>query len=141
MEVTQEQTASEWAKIVILRWQANIEKEKLIDTRKLIDSFKKDVVSQANGDVQKITFIYAFYGMFQDMGVGRGTGVEGVKENTTSRRLEGKRRGNVRRARKWYSKTLTAETFRLSELMGELYGNRAIAAVTENIAGEVNINL
>ena len=127
------QIADAWAKITIKIWRQNIVKMKLINTNQLFQSFVENVISAANGDLLKIEFAFKYYGKFSDMGVGRGSKIGDIKENRTSRHLEGKMLGNRRMPRKWYSKTFTAEVLRLKEILENQYGIRAQLTIAENL--------
>jgi hypothetical protein len=124
--------AQAWARITITRWQDKIRKLKFENPDHLLNSFVRDVINDARGDQVKIQLAFNFYGRFVDMGVGRGVKIGNVKENATSRRLEGKMLGNRRRPRKWYSKTLRAETLRLTEILAQQYGRSVIDMILQN---------
>ncbi|TSA24000.1 MAG: hypothetical protein D4R67_12590 [Bacteroidetes bacterium] len=130
---TQSEIADAWAKITIRRWRKKIRTLKIGETNSLYDSFVRDVIGSANGDLIKIDFAFKYYGKFVDMGVGKGTKISGVKESKTSRRLEGRMLGNRRRAKKWYSKTFHAETMRLREILVEHYAEMGSLTIIENI--------
>lgn len=129
----QSEIADAWAKITIRRWRKKIRTLKIGETNSLYDSFVRDVIGAANGDLIKIDFAFKYYGKFVDMGVGKGTKISGVKESKTSRRLEGRMLGNRRRAKKWYSKTFHAETMRLREILVEHYAEMGSLTIIENI--------
>lgn len=124
-----------WAKVTITAWRENIVKMKIGNTQDLYNSFVEHVINQANGDKIKIEFAFKYYGKFVDMGVGKGVKIGDVKENSTSRRLEGKMTGNRRRAKKWYTKELRHQVLRLEELLSEKYGRQVQNMITENIKG------
>jgi hypothetical protein len=132
-KMTDAEIADAWAKITIKIWRDNLVKMKLLHTNQLWQSFVEQVVSQANGDLTKIEFAFRYYGRFLDMGVGRGTPIGSVRENRTSRFLEGKMIGNRRVPKKWYSRALAAEVFRLKEITQEEYGFRGRLAIVENM--------
>ena len=67
------------------------------------------------------------------MGVGKGTPLGGVKENKTSRALSGKMTGNRRFPKKWYSKTLFAETATLKEILARDFAHKGALTIIENI--------
>lgn len=125
--------ADAWAKITIKRWLKKIQGMKIGSSGELAKSFLFDVISSAQGDLVKIDFAFNYYGKFIDMGVGRGTSLGDVKENITSRRLDGKMLGNRRRPKKWYSKTFHAEVMKLSEILSEQCGRKGVIAICENI--------
>lgn len=105
--------ASRWAEIVIERWQKKIAKHKIGSTGALVRSFTSAVEADAKGDVQKITFTYLYYGMFVDMGVGRGTKYS--QRGTTKRQIK-----------PWYSSVVRREIYKLGELMIEKHGVKVL---------------
>ena len=105
--------ASRWAEIVIERWQKKIAKYKIGSTGALVRSFTSAVEADAKGDVQKITFTYLYYGMFVDMGVGRGTKYS--QRGTTKRQIK-----------PWYSIVVRREIYKLGELMIEKHGVKVL---------------
>lgn len=105
--------ASRWAEIVIERWQKKIAKYKIGSTGALVRSFTSAVEADAKGDVQKITFTYLYYGMFVDMGVGRGTKYS--QRGTTKRQIK-----------PWYSSVVRREIYKLGELMIEKHGVKVL---------------
>lgn len=133
MALDEKQIADAWAKITIKRWRKKIQGLQIGESGELAKSFLYDVVASAQGDLVKIDFAFKYYGKFVDMGVGRGTSIGGVKENATSRKLEGRMLGNQRRPKKWYSKTFYAEVARLSEILAAECGHKGALAVCENI--------
>lgn len=130
-----------WAEIVLEKWQRAIRKLRIGDSGELFDSLARQVVSASDGDVQKVIFFYNYYGAFVDMGVGRGVKVGGVKESALSRRLEGKRNGNRRRAKKWHNKILYGQTIRLGEIMQDEYGNAAVVTIIDNLPPQITLSL
>jgi hypothetical protein len=135
------ETAQAWADITIKEFLSKIHRMKIGDSGTLARSLENHVRSAANGDLQKIQFAFQYYGTFVDMGVGKGTNLTQVKENSTTRRLEGRRTGNRRRAKKWYSKTIESEVFKLSRILAEKYGVKGFNAINDELPKRVNINL
>ena len=136
-QLTQAQVADAWAKITVKEWRTKLVKLKAVRSNQLWQSFIHNVVSRADGDVIKIAFAFKYYGKFVDMGVGKGVKIGGVKENATSRRLQGKMLGNRRKPKKWYTSTLQHEVYRLAELLGTEYAQtfaQEIASGIENMA-------
>ena len=133
-KLTSAQVADQWAQITVKVWRDKLTKLKAVHSSQLWQSFVNNVVSSAGGDLIKIEFAFRYYGKFIDMGVGKGVPIGGVKESSTSRRLEGKMLGNRRKPRKWYSKTFAHEVKRLSEIMAQEYARASVLTITENIA-------
>jgi hypothetical protein len=132
-QLTKAQVADAWAKITIKVWRDKLTRMKAVRSSQLWQSFLSDVIGQADGDLLKVEFAFRYYGKFVDMGVGKGVPIGGVKDNATSRRLEGKMLGNRRRPKKWYSKTLSHQVKRLSEIMEYEYGHRAALQIKDAI--------
>lgn len=105
-----------WAEIVIKRWVTKITRLKIVDTAELLRSFTSQVTNDAKGDPHKVAFTFLYYGIFSDMGVGRG-----VKYSEVG--------SSGRKAKPWYSKQFIAEVHKLAELMAERYGERALDAI------------
>ena len=63
--------AERWADIVIERWIRKIQSLNIGSTGELLKSLEAQVAVDAKGDPQKITFLYLYYGIFTDMGVGK----------------------------------------------------------------------
>lgn len=124
----QNQTAEAWASILVERWQKEIEKLDIIDSKSLYNSFEKVVVSEANGDVQKIELAYNFYGWFVDLGVGKGVKLEDT--------LLGSR---ARKPKKWIAGILNKETYKLAEIMAKKYGDEGLNVIVQNIPGKINL--
>ena len=127
------ETVRAWADIVEIIWRDKIIKLKLMDTYSLGDSITHKIGVTASNVPREIDFAFNYYGKFVDMGVGKGTKIGDVSENKISRRLEGKKHGNLRRAKPWYASTMYAERMKLVELLAEKYAHRASITIIENI--------
>jgi len=103
--------AERWADIVIERWIRKIQSLNIGSTGELLKSLEAQVAVDANGDPQKITFLYLYYGIFTDMGVGKNVKL-------------GSEKGN-RKKKPWYSSTFLKEVNALGRLMAERYGYEA----------------
>jgi hypothetical protein len=137
--VSREQLGRGWMAVFIKDLRKKIDKLKVKDSGSLRRSFEGHVRATAGGDLQKMQLLYEYYGAFVDMGVGRGTTLGGVKENSLGRRLEGKKRGNARRPKRWYSKTAYANVNRLADLFMENYGQSAQFGLVENMPSKIII--
>lgn len=139
--VSELDVAKKWLDITITNFIDNMRKLRIKDTGALMASFKQQVVASAEGRLQ-LTLSYALYGKFVDMGVGRGMGA-GVKKADDGydriRKNRGQLRRHTRKPRNWYSRELSYQTKRLSELMLDLYGTVLIATAT-NVPGTTTIN-
>ena len=117
----QQQTVEAWAKYVIERWELEILRLNISATGQLLKSFTHTILTQANGNVEKITFAFEYYGKFVDMGVGRGVNIANISQSG-------------RKAKPWYSKIFFSQVKKLSEIMKEKYGQEAKAVVVESIS-------
>ncbi len=139
--VNELQVANKWLDITISRFIENMRKLRVQDTGTLLASFQKQVVGSAEGRLQ-LRLSYALYGKFVDMGVGRGMGA-GIRKSNDGydriRNTRGQLRRHTRRPRNWYSREMSYQTKRLSELMLDLYGDVLIAQATD-IPGQTSIN-
>jgi hypothetical protein len=115
-ENTTYEMAKEWADIVLERWIRNIVALDVVDTGELLRSLKAQVEQDSGGNPTKIVFSFLYYGLFADMGVGRGV------------KLPDAGNGN-RKKKPWYSKQLWKEVHILSRLMAEKYGQQATEAI------------
>jgi hypothetical protein len=99
-----------WAKMMVTIWQDKIAQLKVRDTGELFSSFLTEVVTQSNGDVDKIVYAYNYYGRMVDMGVGRGVTMADAGT------------GSGRKRKPWYNKSWYHSIKVLTEKRAELYG-------------------
>lgn len=97
-----------WADIVIERWIRKIQALGIGETGELVKSLRAQVEIDANGNPEKITFLFLYYGIFTDMGVGRG-----VKLGD---------RSDTRKKKPWYSSVFLKQVAILGHRMAERYG-------------------
>lgn len=116
-ETTTFEILQEWAEIVIQRWISKISRLNVIDTGELMRSFTSQVYTDANGDASKIVFTFLYYGIFPDMGVGKGVPFEKVGQSN-------------RVPKPWFSKQLYNEVKKLGYIMAERYGEKAMEAIS-----------
>lgn len=105
--------AERWADIVIERWIRKIQALNIGSTGELLRSLQAHVAVDAQGNPAKITFLYLYYGIFTDMGVGR------------SVKLGQAGQGNKRERKPWYSSVFLKEVNTLGRLMANRYGYEA----------------
>lgn len=111
------QILKEWADIVIQRWISKISRLGIIETAALMRSFTAQVHTDAAGDASKIVFAFLYYGIFPDMGVGKGVKYDQVANSN-------------RKAKPWFSAKFYSEVKILGHIMAERYGDRAIEAIS-----------
>lgn len=106
-----------WAQMMVDIW---IEKANAMGIRAgdLTNSFAQDIYMAANGEVDKITHSFLYYGRFVDMGVGRGVPLEKVAESS-------------RTPKPFNSSTYWRSVQVLTEKMAEIYGEEFQVYVSE----------
>ena len=103
-----------WAEITIERWQQRIRKFKVYNTFALLNSFQSHVETSSNGDPEKIVFTYMYYGMFPQLGVGKG-----VKLGMPSNRVK----------KPWFNDVINKEIRILAFKTAERYGKEVVSAI------------
>lgn len=117
---TQQELAHQWAEITIMRWIERMADLNVGKTGALKGSFEFQVNADPSGMLKSITLFFLYYGRFPDMGVGKGMGIESVKENR-SKWASALGENSKRVPKKWYSPVFTREYNRLMELLIEYY--------------------
>lgn len=107
-QLNYKEMAERWAEIVIERWIRKIQALNIGSSGELLKSLQAHVAVDANGNPAKITFLYLYYGIFTDMGVGKG-----VKLGT---------KGTNRQKKPWYTSVFIKEVNTLGRVMAERYG-------------------
>lgn len=124
--------ADGWAKVTIEVWQKELRKRKIGVTDELYNSFKSQV-QRNQQELLTILLKFKFYGLFRDMGVGRGLKAyeRGTnKANATAVRQYGSDlRYTKRSPKKWLNKKKMGQVYRLRELLAE----RMNTVVSENV--------
>lgn len=114
-----------WALMMITIWRDRIRKLRIQCTDKLFNSFKYEVVTVANGDITKINHAFKYYGVYVDMGVGRG-----VKYDDHADGFAGNRR-----AKKWwlyqYRDSEEVLRYKIFEIYGEVFKG-SVTAILES---------
>lgn len=141
---TQKQTVESWLDYTLLNLKEQVVKMRIHDTGELLSSIQGHLLASAGDDVERISVAYALYGQFVDMGVGRGMGAGVRKSNDAYARIrddKGQLYRHIRKKRQWYSKEMGRQTFRLSTLLSEFYGDTMIAMAQDALPGTIEINL
>ena len=113
-----------WNKITKKRLIRKVYQLNAHDTKALISSISLTAVEN------QINLQYNYYGMFADMGVGKGVPLSAARSNTSSRK-----------AKPWYSKTIFREVAKLSEILSRDFAIKAQAAITSEIKTTTKISL
>lgn len=113
-------TVEAWASIVVERWETQIARLNIGHSGNLINSFAHHIITQSQGNPERIEFAFEYYGKFVDMGVGRGVSIGEVEFSD-------------RRKKPWYSKTFFSQVKKLGEILSVKYSEKAKAIIVENI--------
>ena len=108
-----------WADIVLDRWRARMVEYNVGQTGELLKSLQAQVTLDANGDPNKIVFLYLYYGRFPDMGVGGEISLSDVPDKTGHRQVK-----------PWYSRVFMTEVMKLGRMMAQKYGLDAAQAIS-----------
>ncbi len=142
----------EWTRTQILIWREKIERLKIVRSGRLHQSFTDSIVSTGEGTT--ITMKFARYGIYQELGVGRGYSPDNGgdlqildKEYRETHGLNKKRQagpvpgygkymtsGNPREKRKWYSKKLFMSTMAMVEDLARITGDEAARVICDSLS-------
>jgi hypothetical protein len=141
---TQAQTLEKWLEYTLDDLRENLRKLKINDTGYLLASVEGHLVAAAGGDVDKLFIAYAAYGKFVDMGVGRGMMAGTRKRDSDYARIRDER-GQLhkfsRKPRPFASKVIGKQTFRLSVLLSDYYGDTIIAKIQDALPTQLILTL
>jgi hypothetical protein len=141
---TQFQTVEKWLAYTLDDLRENLRKMKINDTGHLLASVEGHLVAAAGDDVQRLSIAYAAYGKFVDMGVGRGMAA-GVRQRDSDyariRDARGRLHQYSRKARPFASKVIGKQSFRLSVLLSDYFGETITANIQNALPAQVTINL
>ena len=118
--------AQRWADIVLERWIRKIQSLNIGSSGELLKSLEAHVQADARGNPAKITFFYLYYGIFTDMGVGRGVHLGEYSK--------------TRKKKPWYSSTFKKEVHILGRLMAEKYGYDAASIPIKAFEGMTSMS-
>ncbi|MDJ1480296.1 hypothetical protein QNI16_07355 [Cytophagaceae bacterium YF14B1] len=135
-EKTNVQIARSWAAVTFKKWRAEIKRLKIGKTGNLTSSFQAFVTAESGGDITKIRILYAYYGKFVDMGVGRGRKL-GSSDTAMVNKLLG---GKPRKKKQWYSKVIAKEAYILAQILQANAGNKSIS-VLNTITSTVRLEM
>lgn len=111
----------------------SISNKTLTDTYGLKNSVKKQTLGMLT-DVKTFVFSYSLHGMFVDMGLFGGKGLDDKRDDKVVSKLVGRKKKNKmlknhpKRRYQWYSRTMYGSINVLGNLMMGQYGNKAINA-------------
>jgi len=111
-----------WAKYTIEKWEFQVAKFKLLNTKRLINSFLFSVHQESGGNSAMIYFAFERYLRMIDMGVGKGTNIDEQQSKYSKARTVSK---NGRKRYPVYNKVLYSEMNKLSKLLQVYFKNSA----------------
>lgn len=122
-----ELTVEAWAEITIKEW---INKAAALgiapDDPLTLDRFVHHVITNSNGDPQRVEFAYDYYLNFVDWGVGNGVTIENrdlmIRSGATSRR-----------PKMWFTEVFYKQVKILSHLLEEKLAKKAVVTITTNL--------
>jgi hypothetical protein len=105
-------TIAAWADIVLKIWRQKITEMRVYDSGELYKSLRYELLRNSGNDIDKIEFVYNYYGMFHD----RGT-------------------INIPQ-REWKGKVFYAQVMRLKEILSEKYVETIVNGVSVSMGAE-----
>ena len=129
--MSKKQVAEGWLRIAVNEIQNKLKKLRVQDTGELVRSIHLNIQELSGGDSIKAELLYNYYGIFPDMGVGKGHG----RGDATVARLTGSGR-----KRKPWTREIAAQRHRFIELMQLEYADEVTKAVADSLLKKVVIN-
>lgn len=123
-----------WSKMMLEIWREKILRLEIIDTQSLYKDMEEQVIT-AGEDMATIRHKFLQYGIYQDLGVGRGY----EKDNGGNllildpRYREGRNMGEPRKPREWFSRPYYASVMVLREQMAYMYAEEFCSMITTAI--------
>lgn len=118
-EINIEPNVRRWAEITLSQFEKKAQALGIHDGA-LIKSFQTHLLWHSAGNLQKVQFMYNYYGKFVDMGVGRG-----VKLTDTDK--------GKRVAKPWFTKTFYKEVEILKHKLAALLAEKVPQIIVERI--------
>ena len=135
-----------WRDMMMTIWREKIDRYRLIDTGALRRSLSGTLTMGADGISAEITHRFALYGLYADMGVGRGFEHDNQgdlqimnKQYRTEHHMDRPRRqrsgkvtpGGPRQRKRWFAPKHYASVMRLKDDMARLLAEDFIGTITE----------
>lgn len=99
-----------WAGNVISQWERKMDALGIGETRKLLGSFQQHVYWASMGDLDRITFLFEYYGKFVEWGVGGRVNIDNRDTLIAAGRTK-------RRKKPWMTPVFFAEVDKLREML------------------------
>lgn len=122
-------TVQAWADIVIKEWDKKMTALRIGSTGTLLQSFANHVHWNAGGDMQKVEFVFEYYGKFVDMGVGNGVKLDN-RDALIGVGLTG------RRPKPWFTDTFYKEVAKLRYILSERTARNTQLMIVRNMEAE-----
>lgn len=141
---------NEWTRTQLLIWREKLERQKIIRSGALHESFKQSILRA--GDSTTITMTFLQYGVYQELGVGygytHGNGGDLPFLDKAYREEHGlnkprkvgpawggkKTSGKPRQRREWYAKKLYMSTMAMVEDLARIYGDNAAQVICDALS-------
>lgn len=136
-EVDQDLDYEKFAQYTIERWQEQMKKVKIRGTGELYRSFAHHVYLDANGDLQKVVYVFHFYGWYVDAGVGKGYNRDNGGNLDF---LSDWKQGKHRKPKHWYNKIWYGQFRKLLHMLTEELGEKAIEEMMVFENKDFNLN-
>ncbi len=130
-------TIEAWASIVLDIWQDRMMKYDVRSSGALWSSLKQHVITQSAGDTEKVDFFFNYYGVYVDMGAGRG--FEKGNTGDAGNNRDGSRRRRV--TKPWYSAAFYGQVKKLTEILQEKYGREVAERIVGFVSGSVDMQV
>lgn len=133
-KINQRAALMKWANDTEQYLSRSITNKKLKDTGALKSSLNKQVIGILT-DVKTFVFSYSLHGMFVDMGLFGGKGLDDKRDDAIVRKLTGNRKKNkmlknhTKRTYQWYSRSMYGSVNYLGKLMMEQYGKAGMESI------------
>jgi len=126
------QSADEWLKIAVKEIRTRIKKLRVHESGELYRTLHGSIHEISKGDRYRAALLYNYYGIFPDIGVGKGVPKDEVR---LQKLLQG-----GRRAKPW-TRAVAHQSHRFGDIMRDAYGRFASEAIAGSLQRKVVIDL
>lgn len=132
------EVVDQWAASNVQALKTQILKRGIYVTGWLRTSLAYNIVTASDGNVEKAQIMFAMYGRFVDMGVGRGMPIGsrqklGASIYERARNMKGQLHKYNRKPKKWYSRPMAGGVHSLREILAFHFGTAAVSTVEEGL--------
>lgn len=122
-------TLREWAALVDTRLRASLQEKNVGVTDALAQSLSFRVMNASGANKGSYQLVFNEYGRFVDMG--RGRGIAGLQSESNKQKVIDRMNKNVRKPRKWYSKTFYSSLNGLISALSKNYAEYAAKQISQ----------